>query len=423
MEQQYIERLGNVLIIKDVAIGTNLNIQVLRGYATLDKLALVSAPDVFNQVTNPEGTQRDANEKHAKDVLNYALASLDAEPSTEPKAFPEIILNVRDLNVISILGPSGEQIEFNSGSGINQSFVGTLRIDVDKIDNSENSNPQISRVDGNHRLLHVVKKLSDDPEQEFPIVPFSMFIGLTPDQERAIFRDINGEQRPVATAHLDAIRLRLQSTQVMLQSESGKALWIAEQLQKTDEAPFFGLVFFGGDKSPFTQNGLQVPPVRINSLKTAVIATLRESQLISSISTSNDASSTLESSLSDATNVTKLLTRYWNSVKLAFPEAWQDRKNYILLQSIGLQAFSRLGGLIIDDQIESKKVNQEDFDAVMRHIAGKIDLSRTAGWEGFAGLAGTKVVFERLKTAKIEGFDRSLVLQALNGPASSPLDD
>ena len=422
MEQQHLERLGQVMVIQDVTIGTNLNIQVLRGYATLDKLALISAADVFSQDANPEGTQRDANERHAKDVLNYALASLDAEPATEPKAFPEIILNVRDLNVVSVLGPSGEIVDFNSSSGVNQSFVGSLRIEVEKIDSSVTSDPQISRVDGNHRLLNVKKKIADEPDQEFPIIPFSMFIGLSPDQERAIFRDINGEQRPMATAHLDAIRLRLQSPQVMVQTESGQALWIAEQLQKTEDSPFYGLVFFGGDKTPFTSNGLQVPPVRINSLKTAVISTLRESQLISTITTPSDAPSSPESSLSDAATLTKLLTRYWNSVRRAFPEAWQDKKNYILLQSIGLQAFSRLGGVIIDDQIQSKKFAQEDFDSVMLHIAGKIDLSRTAGWEGFAGLAGTKVVFEKLKTAKIEGFDRSLVLQALNDPASSPLD-
>jgi DGQHR domain-containing protein len=423
VEPEFIDRLGAELVIQDVSIGTNLNIQVLRGYATLDKLALISSPDVFNQLTNPEGTQRDPNEAHAKAVLAYALGSLDAEPSSEPRAFPEIILNVRDLSVISILSAGGEVIDFRSSSDENLNFVGSLKINVEGIDNEDGKAPQISRVDGNHRLLHVKKKLADEPEQEFPIVPFSMFVGLTPDQERAIFRDINGEQRPMATAHLDAIRLRLQSPHVMVQTESGQALWIAEQLQKNEEAPFFGLVFFGGDRSVFTSNGLQVPPVRINSLKTAVIATLRESQLISTILTPSEVQATAETALSDAATQYKLLTLYWNSVKKAFPEAWQDRKNYILLQSIGLQAFSRLGGVIIDDHIQSKKFKQEDFDSVMLHIASKIDLVRTAGWEGFAGLAGTKVVFEKLKTAKIEGFDRSLVLQALNDPSLSPLDE
>ena len=423
MEQQYVDRLGSELVIQDVSIGTNLNVQVLRGYASLDKLALISSPDVFNQVTNPEGTQRDANEAHAREVLNYALGALDAEPSIEPRAFPEIILNVRDRNVVSIVDPVGELVDFDSSSGQNLNFVGSLKIKVREIQHEEGVAPQISRVDGNHRLLHVKKKLAEEPDQEFPIVPFSMFVGLTPDQERAIFRDINGEQRPMATAHLDAIRLRLQSPHVMVQTESGQALWIAAQLQRSEEAPFFGLVFFGGDRSVFTSNGLQVPPVRINSLKTAVMATLRESQLISTILTTSEMPQTPESSLLDASTQLKLLTLYWNSVKRAFPEAWQDRRNYILLQSIGLQAFSRLGGVVIDDQIQSKKFKQEDFDSVMLHIASKIDLERTAGWEGFAGLAGTKVVFEKLKTAKIEGFDRSLVLQALNDPARSPLGE
>jgi DGQHR domain-containing protein len=423
MEPQILERLGSELTIQDVIVGTNLNIQVLRGYAALDKLALISNPDVFNQLTNLEGTQRDPNEGHARDVLNYALGALEVEPSSDPRAFPEIILNVRDLSIISLIGPTGEVVEFNSSSGESVNFVGSLKISINKISNQDGVSPQISRVDGNHRLLHVKKRLADEPDQEFPIVPFSMFVGLTLDQERAIFRDINGEQRPMATAHLDAIRLRLQTPLRMVQTESGLALWIAEKLQQDEDAPFFGLVFFGGDRSAFTSNGLQVPPVRINSLKTAVIATLRESQLISTILTSNEAEENPESKLNDATHQYKLLKLYWNSVKSAFPEAWQDRKNYILLQSIGLQAFSRLGGVIIDDQIKLKKFRQEDFDSVMKHVASKIDLGRAAGWEGLAGLAGTKVVFEKLKTAKIEGFDRSLVLQALADSSQSPLDE
>jgi hypothetical protein len=92
------------------------------------------------------------------------------------------------------------------------------------------------------------------------------------------------------------------------------------------------------------------------------------------------------------------------------------------MQAIGLNAFSRLGAVVIDAQIEAQKLSQQHFDVVLKHISGKVDLSRNA-WAGYAGLAGAKIVFQKLNEAKLDGFNKTLVLGALTDPAVSPLDE
>jgi hypothetical protein len=97
-----------------------------------------------------------------------------------------------------------------------------------------------------------------------------------------------------------------------------------------------------------------------------------------------------------------LLDRFWKAVRAAYPDAWQNRTSFILLQSIGITAFSRLGADVILDLAYTKKaVSQADFDLVLSTIANKVNLSRDA-FPGLAGLAGAKVVYQRLLAANAE---------------------
>ena len=45
--------------------GEVLGVTVFRGYAPLSVLSKVSKPDIYDQKTNPTGTQRDLSPKHA----------------------------------------------------------------------------------------------------------------------------------------------------------------------------------------------------------------------------------------------------------------------------------------------------------------------------------------------------------------------
>lgn len=421
------ERFGSELVIKNVIIGGNLNLAVIRGFASLDQLAYISAPDVYNQLTNEFGTQRFPDKNHAAAVLDYALTAVGVEPQTSPRAFPEILLNARDASVVGlkIHGSAGE-VEFDSNNLDQDVVMGDLILHTGTIDFGREKDPQISRVDGNHRLLTVIKQVEEDPDTEFPIVPFAMFVGLSADQERALFRDVNGEQKPMQTAHLDSIKLRLQGPGKLLQSETGVALWLARQLT-LEGYPFEGQVYFGGDKKVFKEANLPVPPVAINALKGAVQTTLKDSRQIDTLY----ENSLIDGEVSELTDAARLinakralemLSRYWNAVRIAFPEAWQDRSKYILMQAIGLNGFSRLGAVVIDDLIQKRTVQVENFNLIMQHVATQVSLSRD-DWEGYAGLAGAKKVFGALKEATVQGFDKTIVLHQLEDQEPSQLND
>lgn len=75
-----IERFGAEVEVEHCILGGNLNLSVIRGFASLDLLAAVSRSDVYDQVLNPLGTQRMLEKAHATQAVKYAVASLSAEP-------------------------------------------------------------------------------------------------------------------------------------------------------------------------------------------------------------------------------------------------------------------------------------------------------------------------------------------------------
>lgn len=427
-----VQRFGAEVEIEHCILGGNLNLTVVRGFARLDLLAALSRPDVYDQELNPLGTQRMLEKKHSVQALEYAMESLGAPADTDPRAFPEIILNARDRSAIAILDAvDGTEIEIQSTDATDSDSprLVKLRFDIEDISAASDDGPlMISRVDGNHRLSQAIPQPDDDIDA-FPVVPFAMFVGLTDDQERAIFRDINGTQKPMQTAHLDTIRLRLEGAGQLLSSESGRALWFARELAEPGRA-FEGKVFFGGNaKGPKSVHGV-VPPIRINTLKGAIQATMRQATQLEVDFLFGGSSATEDSVPVDehsAQQVLVLLDRYWRAVRNAFPAAWDDRRNYVLLQSIGITAFSRLAADVIEDLVfERQQVTQEDFNLVLETIASKVDISREA-FPGIAGLTGAKVVYQRLLSAKTQGnINVAAVKQQLLGDIPqepSPLDE
>src|SRR5437016_12641521 len=100
----------------------NLDTICYRGAAPLAHLGLISQADVFDQVTNPDGLQRDLSPKHASEVYDYVAQEPEAD---RPRAFPEVVLNVRDKKVLRI-----EEIKTGSSEKI-QAF--RLLFNVDKL--------------------------------------------------------------------------------------------------------------------------------------------------------------------------------------------------------------------------------------------------------------------------------------------------
>src|SRR5579885_675278 len=117
-ENRIVERHGDAIDLGACLAGRNLNLLVLRGFAPLDVLAEISAPDVYDQVANKTGTQRDLKSKHAEECYNYAIGALMLAPEDEPRVFPEIVLNARDIGVVEIYNPEdpGELYDIDSFS-------------------------------------------------------------------------------------------------------------------------------------------------------------------------------------------------------------------------------------------------------------------------------------------------------------------
>src|SRR5437870_2054730 len=149
----------------------NLDTICYRGSAPLAHLALLSQPDVFDQVTNPDGLQRDLSPKHASDAYDYATRDKKTE---FPRAFPEVVLNVRDKKILEL-----QQVNPEATGD-----MAPLRLVFD-IAAMQGTKTYVSRVDGNHRLWY-----SAGDERRDPVlleVPFQIHVGLSRDQERAIF--------------------------------------------------------------------------------------------------------------------------------------------------------------------------------------------------------------------------------------------
>lgn len=394
------ERHSEYIDLGPCVVGQNLNLATLRGFSTLDVLAEISAPDIFDQVDNPTGTQRDLKSKHAQECFSYAMDSIALAPEESPRYFPEIILNARDASVIEIynLDDVDELYELDSFSSLESvpyTYVG-LRIRVGNLEwPKKTKSPQISRVDGNHRLWEADTLLDEyelHPENvgdgtslpEFPLVSFSMLLGLSPIQEAMLFRDINGEHEGMETAHLDSMAYRIGNEEAMKGDPQELPLWLAHKLTESGRA-FEGMVFMGGAKTGIKKLTGAVPPIKINSLKSAIKVTLKAAPI---------ATLALESK---PDGLLEILDRYWKAVRKTFPDAWQNKQDYILLQSIGLVGFSKFGGIVIDEAWGDSKVQPENFESFVKSTSN-VSLVRT-DYPGIAGAGGAEYIAEILLRA------------------------
>jgi DGQHR domain-containing protein len=405
VDNKLVERYGVTVDLGHCIIGRNLNLWVIRGFAPLHILADLSSPDVYDEKLNNQGTQRPLEVKHSKEALKYALTADDVANNLDPRGFPEVILNARDRNVIEVLNIEDleNEFEFDSINGATDLTpdVARVRVRVGSITWPKRLfNPQISRVDGNHRLQQA-ESVDDDEIIEAPSVPFSLLVGLEPSQERKLFKDINANQKGMESAFLDVIHLDLTDQKTLLMNQRDRALWIAQRLTQQGCA-FDRKVFFGGSKVGVKEAYGEVPPIKLNALKGAVLLTLKNAPAVTGQffrddlgGIDTDSADFERDLLENAEIFAELLDRYWKAVRNAYPEAWENKKDYILLQSIGLNAFAMLGGQIIHDLlITHKAFEQRDFDAVLGNLSEKFKLNREL-YPGIAGAGGATRIFEK----------------------------
>jgi DGQHR domain-containing protein len=389
-ERDVLEYFGREIDLGPCLLGENLNLLTLRGFAPIDRLAVVSGPDIYDMERNPTGTQRNLDNPHARQAREYATNSGGVDAVDDPRAFPEIILNVRVRSSVDFYAVDGSDraIGFDSfadPSVFHDVLIG-VRVKLDRIEfPKESRSPHLSRVDGNHRLSGVDEVVESflaegGDEFDFPTVPFSLLVGLSDEQEAKLFRDVNGTTKKMETDHLLRIEIRQQG-EGLREDPNKRALWIADELTKEGRA-FHAKVFFGGDRSGVKEKYGRVPELRFNTLRRAIDTQLASSKKVA-IFLRNKPDAQLD-----------LVDAYWHAVRRTFADAWEDKKGHILLQTIGIGGFAIYGGTIIDEAYDEEKVSVDDFLDLLKPIAG-VDLTREA-YKGIAGAGGAKEVSVRL---------------------------
>ena len=188
------------------------------------------------------------------------------------------------------------------------------------------------------------------------------------------------------------------------------------------DCAFFGKVSLGGSMKGFKREFGALPPIKLSALKGAVQQTLSLMRPIELDFVYDNDPENNPPNEGGVLMLVELLDRYWKAVANAYPEAWQDRKNFVILQAIGLNAFSRLAAEVISKAVDAGAGEQKDFDVVLKHVAQKVPMDREK-YPGIAGLAGAKVLADKLTAALNDNVNITKVKQQLAGPASSPIDE
>lgn len=332
-----------------VTRGRVLGVKVYRGYAPLSELSLISKADVYDQKSNPTGTQRDLSPKHAREAYEYVRDKKLAY-------WPEVFLCVRNADVVVFKADHADDPD-----------CGVLLIDKRAIKRS--SKIAISRVDGNHRL-----HFADGHDSAFPplkqMVSFCLAADLKLEDEIALFRDINNNQKRMNTSHLDNIEIRLTEEQMLMQKNP--ELYIAQKLGRSSDSPLKGMVYEGGKKSA----GKIIP---LRNLKTGIEYMLsRPSKL---------------TALKDAEAQYKVIRNYFLAVKEWVPKAWEFPADFIVLRGAGLWGMCFLGAEVIGRVLSKGAFESSEMHRIL--VSGKKwDWSSKGSFQGYSGRGGALKISE-----------------------------
>lgn len=377
----------------------NLDTVCFRGSAPLAHLAAISQPDIFDQVSNPEGLQRDLSPAHASKAYDYAEGT-GRDTKEFPRAFPEVVLNVRDKRVLEVESLNGssqtDRRTLMAGSqNEDNPRLFRLRFDLEKM--RGDSKVYVSRVDGNHRLWYTAGDERREPI--LGMVPFQIHVGLTREQERALFVDINSNQKGLNTSHLAVMQAKLTPEEREIRDHLDR--WIANRLAEDPDSPWHGLIHLGGSKKGSRAQGL-TRPVNFASLKNGVGRTLAKGQYIHD--------------LTDPNAQYAVVRNYWRAVKTVFVEEWARPKDFLLLKNIGVMSMSILGGTIIDRCIPRNRVDVEDVAQYLQQAHPRFDWSKDAvGERAVTGMGGNRaaLIIAGEMAAELSDVDGSSVMKEL----------
>ncbi len=204
--------------------------------------------------------------------------------------------------------------------------------------------------------------------------PFQIHVGLTREQERSLFVDINANQKGMNTSHLAIMRARLTPEEEEIKNHPDR--WIAQRLADEVDSPWHGLVHLGGSKAGSRTQGL-TRPVNFASLQAGVGRTLTKSQYIHD--------------LTDAEAQYLVVRNFWEAVKRTFAEEWARPKDFLLLKNIGVMSMSILGGTIVDRCMARGTVSVDEMARYLRQTKTTFDWGKDAtGERSITGMSGNR---------------------------------
>lgn len=229
----------------------------------------------------------------------------------------------------------------------------------------------ISRVDGNHRL-HYGNGAETGYSRIEKLVSFCLAYDLTREEEIQLFKDINKNQKPMNTSHLDGIEVRLTPEEEL--KRRTPELYIAQRLHRDTKSPLHGRIYEGGKKPV----GVDIP---LRGMRTGIQYMLSRSTQLPR--------------LADAEAQYRVIRNYFDAVKEWQPKAWASPKDYILFRGSGLWAICFLGAHVIDRALLQDQFSVKQILTVLR--SGKDwDWSRKGDFIGLGGRAGALEISNRV---------------------------
>jgi len=331
--------------------GKVLGVNVYRGFASLCDISSLSKADIYDQKNNPKGTQRDLSASHAREAHEYVR-------TRDLGFWPEVFLCARNKKAITFRPFSDEWPD-----------VGVLTLDSAKI--VKDRDIAISRIDGNHRL-HYADGQSEGYGKIDKTVSFCLAYDLSRDDEIQLFKDINKNQKPMNTSHLDGIEARLTPEETLKRRQP--ELFIAQKLGKDPTSPLHGRIYEGGKKP----SGVDIP---LRAIKTGIEYMLTRSTQLPQ--------------LEDAEAQYRVIRNYFEALKKWVPKAWSEPREYIVLRGTGLWAVSFIGAHVIDRALHQAKFSPADILEILN--SGKNwDWSKNGDFKGLGGQGGALEISKRV---------------------------
>lgn len=315
--------------------GLSADRSVLLGFAPASILHAVSFPDILNERTG-EGYQRRFNSVHSLDFRRYIR---EAGSTTIPLTF-----NLRPRE--------------DPAWRLHKMAGGNVRVDIDP-----RVGPVLTQVDCQHRLGHLA-----DLDIE---LPFMCFIGLTVEEEMAVFSVINRKAKGLNRSLLDFHDARLCEDLANDRPE----LFIALCLSNDPASPWCGQLDVGGNKvSGMTRKA------SLRTLQKAVRRFLNRSAILRQRTVEEAA---------------RVVLDFWVAVSIAMRNDWSRPRGSLLAKGVGVYALMDIAADMWSEN--GCALTRDLMIAHLSDIAPEVDWSSDGPLRGLGGESGVATAVALLR--------------------------